>query len=74
MIYFYSLDKEYMQRIEKMINIESKKAYAIYKETNLTPSEYFEKILKLVTKDLKYLKFYGKRGVKNELHLEQILC
>ena len=38
----YDLDKEYMQKIEKNDRYRVEKAYAIYKETKLTPSEYFK--------------------------------
>lgn len=37
----YSLDKEYMQKIKKNDKYRVEKAYAIYKDSNLTPSEYF---------------------------------
>ena len=50
----YSLDKEYMKRIERNDRYRIEKAYAIYKQTSLIPSEYFEKNQKIpVAKDLK---------------------
>ncbi|AXK47961.1 tRNA (adenosine(37)-N6)-dimethylallyltransferase MiaA [Aliarcobacter trophiarum LMG 25534] len=39
----YSLDKEYMQRIEPNDRYRVEKAYSIYKQSGLTPSEYFLK-------------------------------
>ena len=38
----YSLDKEYMQKIEKNDRYRVEKAYAIYKESKLTPTQYFK--------------------------------
>lgn len=38
----YSLDKEYMQRIERNDRYRVEKAYAIYKESKLTPTQYFK--------------------------------
>ena len=50
----YSLDKEYMQKIEKNDKYRIEKAYTIYKQSGLTPSEYFEKNQKTpIAKDLK---------------------
>jgi tRNA dimethylallyltransferase len=37
----YSLDSEYMQKIERNDRYRVEKAYNIYKQTKLTPSEYF---------------------------------
>jgi len=37
----YSLDREYMSKIKRNDRYRIEKAYAIYKETQLTPSEYF---------------------------------
>ena len=39
----YSLDKEYMQKIEPNDKYRVEKAYSIYKQSGLTPSEYFLK-------------------------------
>ena len=41
--FLYSLDKEYMQKIEKNDRYRIEKAYAIYKQSGLIPSEFFEK-------------------------------
>lgn len=50
----YSLDKVYMQKIEKNDKYRVEKAYSIYKQTNLTPTQYFEKNPKIpIVKDLK---------------------
>ena len=50
----YSLDKEYMQKIEKNDRYRIEKAYAIYKQSGLIPSEFFEKNPKTpFAKDLK---------------------
>ena len=50
----YSLDKEYMQKIEKNDRYRIEKAYAIYKQSGLIPSEFFEKNPKTpYAKDLK---------------------
>ena len=39
----YSLDKEYMQKIEPNDKYRVEKAYSIYKQSGLTPSQYFLK-------------------------------
>ncbi|MDN5114598.1 tRNA (adenosine(37)-N6)-dimethylallyltransferase MiaA [Aliarcobacter butzleri] len=50
----YSLDEMYMKRIEKNDKYRVEKAYAIYKQTGLTPTLYFEKNPKIpLAKDLK---------------------
>ncbi|KAB7887691.1 tRNA (adenosine(37)-N6)-dimethylallyltransferase MiaA [Poseidonibacter ostreae] len=50
----YSLDKEYMSKIERNDKYRVEKAYAIYKKTNLTPSVYFKENPKVpIAKDLK---------------------
>ena len=41
--FLYSLDKDYMQKIEKNDRYRIEKAYAIYKQSGLIPSEFFEK-------------------------------
>ncbi len=38
----YSLDKDYMTKIERNDRYRVEKAYAIYKKTDLTPSAYFK--------------------------------
>jgi len=50
----YSLDEIYMKKIEKNDKYRVEKAYAIYKQTGLTPTLYFEKNPKIpLAKDLK---------------------
>ena len=50
----YSIDKKYMQKIEKNDRYRIEKAYAIYKQSGLIPSEFFEKNPKTpFAKDLK---------------------
>ena len=50
----FDLDKDYMQRIERNDRYRTEKAYAIYKQTGLSPTSYFEKNPKIpVAKDLK---------------------
>jgi tRNA dimethylallyltransferase len=50
----YSLDKNYMSKIERNDRYRIEKAYAIYKKTNLTPSVYFKENPKVpIAKDLK---------------------
>ncbi|MAD40813.1 MAG: tRNA (adenosine(37)-N6)-dimethylallyltransferase MiaA [Arcobacter sp.] len=50
----YSLDKEYMSKIQRNDKYRIEKAYAIYKKTDLTPSVYFKENPKVpIAKDLK---------------------
>lgn len=50
----YSLDKDYMSKIERNDKYRIEKAYAIYKKTNLSPSDYFKENPKVpVAKNLK---------------------
>lgn len=50
----FSLDKEYMQKIERNDRYRIEKAYAIYKQTGLSPTSYFEENPKIaLAKDLK---------------------
>ncbi|APW66899.1 MULTISPECIES: tRNA (adenosine(37)-N6)-dimethylallyltransferase MiaA [Arcobacteraceae] len=50
----YSKDEDYMSKIKRNDKYRVEKAYAIYKETNLTPSEYFIQNPKTpIVKDLK---------------------
>lgn len=52
--FLYFLDKDYMQKIEKNDRYRIEKAYAIYKQSGLIPSEFFEKNPKTpFAKDLK---------------------
>ena len=65
----YSIDKEYMQRIEKNDRYRIEKAYAIYKQTGLSPTSYFEKYPKIaVAKDLKIFEIlWDKEELKNRI-------
>lgn len=67
----YNLDKDYMQKIEKNDKYRIEKAYAIYKQTNLTPSEYFEKNPKIgIAKDLKIFEIlWDKEELKKRIAL-----
>ena len=67
----YSIDKEYMQRIEKNDRYRIEKAYAIYKQTGLSPTSYFEKYPKIaVAKDLKIFEIlWDKEELKNRISL-----
>ena len=50
----YKLDKNYMQKIEKKDKYRVEKAYAIYKQSGLIPTQFFEKNKKEpLSKDLK---------------------
>jgi len=50
----YSLDKEYMQKIERNDRYRVEKAYAIYKDSNLSPTQYFKENPKVpIAPDLK---------------------
>jgi len=65
----YSIDKNYMQKIEKNDRYRIEKAYAIYKQTGLIPTFYFEKNQKIpVTKDLKIFEIlWDKEELKNRI-------
>ncbi len=65
----YSIDKEYMQKIEKNDRYRIEKAYAIYKQTSLSPTSYFEKNPKIaVAKDLKIFEIlWDKEELKNRI-------
>ena len=65
----YSIDKDYMQRIEKNDRYRIEKAYAIYKQTGLSPTSYFEKNQKIpVAKDLKIFEIlWDKEELKNRI-------
>lgn len=67
----YSLDKEYMQNIEKNDRYRVEKAYAIYKQTNLTPTQYFENNPKVpLAKDLKIFEIlWDKEELKKRIYL-----
>ncbi|RXK06491.1 tRNA (adenosine(37)-N6)-dimethylallyltransferase MiaA [Halarcobacter bivalviorum] len=58
----YSLDKNYMEKIAKNDKYRIEKAYSIYKQSNLTPSEYFERNPKIpLAKDLKIFEIVWER-------------
>ena len=65
----YSIDKDYMQKIEKNDKYRIEKAYAIYKQTGLSPTSYFEKNPKIaVAKDLKIFEIlWDKEELKNRI-------
>jgi tRNA dimethylallyltransferase len=65
----YNIDKEYMQRIEKNDRYRIEKAYAIYKQTGLSPSSYFEQNPKIpVAKNLKIFEIlWEKDELKNRI-------
>lgn len=67
----YSIDKNYMQKIEKNDRYRIEKAYAIYKETGLSPTSYFEKNPKIaLAKDLKIFEIlWDKEELKNRISL-----
>jgi tRNA dimethylallyltransferase len=67
----YSIDKEYMQKIEKNDRYRIEKAYAIYKETGFTPTKYFEKNPKVpLAKDLKIFEIlWDKEELKKRITL-----
>lgn len=58
----YSLDKEYMENIAQNDKYRIEKAYSIYKQSNMSPSEYFEKNPKRpLAKDLKIFEIIWER-------------
>jgi tRNA dimethylallyltransferase len=65
----YSMDKKYMQKIEKNDRYRIEKAYAIYKQTGLCPTLYFEKNPKIpVAHDLKIFEIlWTKDELKNRI-------
>ncbi len=65
----YSLDNEYMGKIEKNDKYRVEKAYAIYKQTGLSPTQYFEKNQKIpIAKDLKIFEIlWDKEELKNRI-------
>lgn len=67
----YNLDKEYMQKIEKNDRYRIEKAYAIYKQTNLSPSEFFLQNPKTpFAKDLKIFEImWDKEQLKERIAL-----
>ena len=69
--FLYSLDKEYMQKIEKNDRYRIEKAYTIYKQSGLIPSEFFEKNPKTpFAKDLKIFEIlWDKEELKKRIAL-----
>ena len=65
----YEIDKDYMRKIERNDRYRIEKAYAIYKQTGLIPSEYFEKNQKNpIAKDLKIFEIlWDKEELKNRI-------
>ena len=65
----YEIDKDYMRKIEKNDRYRIEKAYAIYKQTGLIPSEYFEKNQKNpIAKDLKIFEIlWDKEELRNRI-------
>jgi len=58
----YSLDKDYMSKIASNDKYRVEKAYAIYKQTQMTPSEYFKENPKEpISKDLKIFEIVWER-------------
>ena len=67
----YSLDKKYMEKIASNDKYRIEKAYSIYKQSKLIPSEYFEKNPKIpLAKDLKVFEIIWEREeLKNRIKL-----
>ena len=65
----YSIDKKYMQKIEKNDRYRIEKAYSIYKQTGLSPTSYFEQNPKIaLAKDLKIFEIlWDKEELKNRI-------
>ena len=65
----YEIDEKYMQKIEKNDRYRIEKAYAIYKQTGLSPTSYFEKNPKIaLAKDLKIFEIlWDKEELKNRI-------
>ncbi len=65
----YSLDMEYMQKIERNDKYRIEKAYSIYKQTGLCPTSYFERNPKIaLAKDLKIFEIlWEKDELKNRI-------
>jgi len=69
--FLYALDKDYMQKIEKNDKYRVEKAYAIYKQTKLTPTEFFKQNKKEpLIKDLKIFEILCQKDeLKNKIAL-----
>lgn len=71
----YSLDKEYMEKIAQNDKYRIEKAYSIYKQSNMSPSEYFEKNPKVpLAKDLEIFEIVWEREeLKKRINLRTSL-
>jgi tRNA dimethylallyltransferase len=67
----YSLDKNYMEKIEPNDRYRIEKAYSIYKQSNLTPTQYFIENPKIaIAKDLKIFEIlWEKEELKKRIAL-----
>lgn len=70
-----SLDKEYMKNIAQNDKYRIEKAYSIYKQSNMSPSEYFEKNPKVpLAKDLEIFEIVWEREeLKKRINLRTSL-
>ena len=66
----YSLDKDYMSKIQRNDRYRIEKAYAIYKKTDLTPSVYFKENPKIpIAKNLKLFEIlWEKEELKKRIY------
>ncbi len=75
--FLFNLDKNYMQKIEANDRYRIEKAYAIYKQTGKTPSEFFsENIKEPIAKNLKIFEILWDREVlrkRIELRTKQMI-
>ncbi|RXJ98282.1 tRNA (adenosine(37)-N6)-dimethylallyltransferase MiaA [Arcobacter sp. CECT 8989] len=71
----YSLDKVYMEKIAQNDKYRIEKAYSVYKQSNMSPSEYFEKNPKVpLTKDLEIFEIVWEREeLKKRINLRTSL-
>ena len=71
----YSLDKKYMEKIAQNDKYRIEKAYSIYKQSNMSPSEYFEKNPKVpLAKDLEIFEIVWEREeLKKRINLRTSL-
>ncbi|WP_417328455.1 tRNA (adenosine(37)-N6)-dimethylallyltransferase MiaA [Halarcobacter sp.] len=71
----YSLDKAYMEKIAQNDKYRIEKAYSIYKQSNMSPSEYFEKNPKIpLAKDLEIFEIVWEREeLKKRINLRTSL-
>ncbi|WP_417326744.1 tRNA (adenosine(37)-N6)-dimethylallyltransferase MiaA [Halarcobacter sp.] len=71
----YSLDKEYMEKIAQNDKYRIEKAYSIYKQSNMSPSEYFEKNPKIpLAKELEIFEIVWEREeLKKRINLRTSL-